>query len=395
LATCGWFAAAALLAGCDAVEPKSAAQEQEETVPPSAVVQTAIVKPFEGARHIEGTATVLSPDPLLQLDGDIRAAQIAAEFSEGQADRFRKTTSLAIQTIANAERQAKADAAQLALLQKKLSQTWGSDAPFIDAKAREAVVSDLASGKTVLVRLDFPELPAGHPNNVKVAALQGGEERDVRTMWEAPSGSQSMPGLSYFALVDAAPGLRAGDRARLLADRSESLSGFLIPSSAIVIFAGQTWAYVETGANTYERRPLSLQHPVQDAYLVHEGFDADSRVVVRGASMLLAREAGPGSLDDDDEGGGSGASTNDKDDAPSAAKTPSPADGAATSKAGDDDKPASPAPDGKPASVRETGSTNRTGDMNASPAGDTGDANMPVAARSPAEKGAHPGNEPD
>ena len=170
------------------------------------------------------------------------------------------------------------------------------------------------------------------PKNVRIASLQEGSEKPVLAMWEAPSGSQAMPGSSYFALIETAPGLRPGDRARLLADRAETLAGTIVPSSAIVIFGGQAWCYVETGTKTYERRRVSMEHPLEDGYVVASEFPAGTRVVIRGASVLLAREAGPG--EDDDDAGSAKSDARPKTDGGTPAAKP----------AGEDDKRGAAAP---------------------------------------------------
>jgi hypothetical protein len=80
-----------------------------------------------------------------------------------------------------------------------------------------------------------------------------------------------------------------------------SRTGVIIPNSAIVVFAGQSWCFIETSPKKFERRAVALDLPIADGFLVNSGFSAGQRVVVRGASLLLSREAGP-SEDDDDEG---------------------------------------------------------------------------------------------
>lgn len=290
---------AAALAACDRLGSKPE-QEADATPVPPAVVETAEVQKFEGGLKLEGVATLLNSDALIQLDADIRTAEAAVEFSKGQLERFEKTKSLAIQTVATAERQAKTDETQLQLLKNKLVQTWGKSAPFLEEAARNELVGALSSGAKALVRLDFPEPGNAQPKSIRVASLQGSPEQAVAKVWEAPSGNQTMPGVAYFGLIDTAAGLRPGDRARVLAERPETLSGVIVPSAALVIYDAQSWCYVVTGANTYERRPVTLDHPVQDGYVMQSGFPPGTRIVVRGASMLLAREAGPGEDDDDD-----------------------------------------------------------------------------------------------
>jgi hypothetical protein len=185
-----------------------------------------------------------------------------------------------------------------------LQQTWGDEAPFLSADERQHLIAAISSGTRAIVRLDFMNLSGGRPKDVRVAPLGGGLETKVETLWPAPSGNSTMPGVSFFGLVPAGPGLRPGDKARLIADSPDEHPGVVIPNAAIVVTQSKSWCYVETGPETYERKAVSLDAPVDDGFLVRTGFEPGERVVVQGASTLLAREAEPGSLDDDDDDGG-------------------------------------------------------------------------------------------
>ncbi len=299
-----WFGIAVcfVLGACEAPQSEEAAKPGEAAKPPPAVVRTVALEPASGTQTTHGVANVLNPDPLVQLDADMRAAAIAAEYSKGQAERFRSTTALSRQSVDNAERQAALEASQVSLLEARLRQTWGEDAPFVRPEERQRILATLTSGAEALVRLDFPHAGADGLRNVRVSPLAGGAATSVTKFWVAPSGNLTMPGSSYFALVPAGPGLRPGDRARLTADIGAERMGVIIPSSAIVVFASQSWCYVETGPQEFKREPVSLEFPLTDGYLVAEGFAPGTKVVVRGASTLLSREAAPNFVGDDDDG---------------------------------------------------------------------------------------------
>jgi hypothetical protein len=292
-----------------------------ESTPAPPVLAIPLVK-AKDAQKLEGIATVLNPDGLLQLDADIRSATVAENFSRGQLERFRASTMLSKQMVENAVRQEGIDSSILKLGVTRLRQTWGDKAPFLNADSRQALMADIANGSRAILRLDFSDTANGIPKNVRVVRLRGGEETKVDEMWAAPSGNLAMPGVSFFGLINAGPGLRAGDRARVIADNPDSPIGVVIPSAAIVVYAGKSWCYVKTGPEKFERREVSLDAPVEEGFLVNGGFEAGTRVVVKGASILLAREATPASLDDDDDGGGGGSQ----------------------SPAGADNKPGSPSP---------------------------------------------------
>lgn len=284
------------IAACD--QPRSEAYSPEAEINFRPV--TAVVTPAEMATKISGIATLLSPDPLTQLNAEIRAAEIALGFSKRTVDRFKGTTSLGEHRLDNAERQAATDATQVALLELKLRNSWGESAPFLAAGKRQNLVDELSSGKTTLVRLDFPRSDERGPKNVRIVALGGGEETPVTTVWPAPSGSLAMPGTSFFGIMATGPGLRPGDRAKVNAERSATTAGVIVPASAVVVFAGDSWCYIEGKPGEFERRRITLTTPVADGYITNE-FAPGTKVVVEGASALLSREADPASFDDDDD----------------------------------------------------------------------------------------------
>lgn len=284
------------LGACD--EPRSEARGAAEATnfkPTSVVLQ-----PAEVAQKIDGIATLVSPEGLAQLNADLRAAEIAANFSARAYVRYKETKTLPEHSIDNAERQASTDSTQVALLKLKLRNTWGDKAPFVASGPRQQIVDELSSGRTTLVRFDFPRSVETELTNVSVQPLSGGTGTQVSAIWAAPSGSLAMPGTSFFGLMAAGPGLRPGDRARVTAQGEATSSGVVIPASAVVVYAGASWCYVEAKPGTFERKLVALDEPVTDGYLVKD-FAAGTKVVAHGASVLLSREAEPvGGVDDDD-----------------------------------------------------------------------------------------------
>ena len=285
------------LGACD--EPHSEARDVADAsnFKPTSVV----LQPAEAARKIDGIATLVSPESLAQLNADLRAAEIAANFSARAFARYKETKTLPEHSIDNAERQASTDSTQVALLKLKLRNTWGDKAPFVSPGPRQQIVDELSSGRTTLVRFDFPRSVETELTNVSVQPLSGGAGTQVSAIWAAPSGSLAMPGSSFFGLMPAGPGLRPGDRARVTAEGEAASAGVVIPASAVVVYAGASWCYVETKPDTFERKLVALSEPVDDGYLVKD-FEPGTKVVAQGASVLLSREAEPVGGDDDDDG---------------------------------------------------------------------------------------------
>ena len=200
------------LGGCNRPHSEETAKTSDPKSEPPQVAQTAELAAADSARTLTGVATVLNADTLLQIDADLRSATLSADFSRGTATRYKSTNSLSRQTIETAERQAGTDGTQQKLLETRLKHTWGDTAPFLETESRQKLIASLSAGTGAIVRMDFPELTGGTPRNVRVAPLSGGDGTPVKEMWAAPTGNQSMPGVSFFGLIDAGPGLRPGDR---------------------------------------------------------------------------------------------------------------------------------------------------------------------------------------
>jgi hypothetical protein len=80
----------------------------------------------------------------------------------------------------------------------------------------------------------------------------------------------------------------------------------VVPSDAIVVWQGESWAYEQMAPGRFRRIPVSTQLPVDGGYL--DTVIAPGTVLVtRGAQLLLSQElqpppgAAPAGGDDDDD----------------------------------------------------------------------------------------------
>jgi hypothetical protein len=83
------------------------------------------------------------------------------------------------------------------------------------------------------------------------------------------------------------PGLAVTARIPVPGPRQQ---GIVIPSSAIVRLAGKSYVYVQTAANEFVRREVTLDQPTDDGYLSTQTVAAGDRIVVQGAQLLLSEE---------------------------------------------------------------------------------------------------------
>lgn len=72
----------------------------------------------------------------------------------------------------------------------------------------------------------------------------------------------------------------------------EPLQGVTIPRAAVVRYLGKAWVYIVGENNIYQRREVSLDHPLSDGsgWFVNQGFKTGEQVVTTGAASMLSDE---------------------------------------------------------------------------------------------------------
>ncbi|HSR02829.1 MAG TPA: hypothetical protein VLM20_08550, partial [Methylophilaceae bacterium] len=85
--------------------------------------------------------------------------------------------------------------------------------------------------------------------------------------------------------------LRLGMRVTVEAnvDKNTIYNGIIIPSSAVVWYAGTPWAYFKHGDDEFIRKPIFADKEVDTGWF-NAGFETESEVVVKGAQLLLSEE---------------------------------------------------------------------------------------------------------
>jgi biotin carboxyl carrier protein len=101
------------------------------------------------------------------------------------------------------------------------------------------------------------------------------------------------------AWAGAAPGSPVG---ALVPSGGKALSGALLPERAVVQWEGLAWAYRARGVGRFERRPVSVDRPVPDGWVVTGDLVPGDTVVVTGAQELLSEEFRAGVTVGDESG---------------------------------------------------------------------------------------------
>ncbi|GGL10336.1 hypothetical protein [Caulobacter rhizosphaerae] len=242
-----------------------------------------------------GFARVLDPVPLATLDGDLVTAATAAAASRAEAART-KTLAAADATVSlkvaqAAQAQASADLAKLVLLRRRVGLEWGP--AFANDASRSRLIAELVAGRTVLVRIDAPAGTGGaHGARMQ---LSGGEMVDVAILGVARTADPRVQtgGLIGVVRGPVAARLGVGMSAPVTLSGAAGGAGVLVPRSALIRTAGQTFAYVRKDATHFERRALVAPTSQPEGLFSASGFAPGEPVVVSGASALLAAETAP------------------------------------------------------------------------------------------------------
>ena len=328
------------------VQPLSLARAQDEDEEPDYSVRLDLattlrlgieVAPLSAGEfrgEVRGFGVVVGFDGLAQTDADlataesalrasqaaVKTSEAAVETSKGALERarglFAANVSVSRQTVEAAERQVAADtrqvdadmrqqaadAAQLSLAQRKAVATWGQNLPWRNTAERAQLLARLTAGDEVLARVTFSNGVADTPATLKierVAAGQGGAGWTTNRVWSAP-GDPTVPGRSFFVLINGARGLLPGERLIASIPMGKVQQGVVIPSAAVLIAAGQGWYYERETVMpviplapfyVFNRKMLDLSQPTAEGYFL-TGGDPKQLVVVEGAGLILARETG-------------------------------------------------------------------------------------------------------
>jgi multidrug efflux system membrane fusion protein len=270
-------------------------------------------EPLAAASHRpEATAygTVLDLQPLFDLrshyataQSGAAAARASASASRAEQERSRllyeddRNISLRALQTATAGYQsdaAKADAAAVGVrdIEAAVRQQFGPAVAGWALGSESAEFVRILRRSDVLVRVTLaPGAPVKAADQIQVQAATGGR----LPAYLVSAGVPNDPGIAGAGFIyRVAAALPAGSAVTaFLPAAAQAEQGVLVPASAVVWYAGQPWAYLQTGEATFARRPLG-QPVEQDAGLfVARGLKAGERVVTQGAQLLLSEEQKP------------------------------------------------------------------------------------------------------
>ncbi len=253
------------------------------------------------AESVSGFVRVLDAGPLAQLDSDIEGAEAAAEASAAEAARSKALNAdgqaVSTKALEAAQAQARADAAKVQSLRRRIGLEWGDGLVRLNDAARARLIGDVAAGRSVLVRIDTPSgqgLAQLHSVKLDLGA-RGVVQAQV--LGAARSADPHLLSAGVIARVSgpAARTLSAGLALPVRLTSQAPVKGVVAPQGALVRSAGKTWVYVRTSADQFLRKPADgAPMPGGGGLFVPDGLKAGETVVTTGAAALFTAETNVG-----------------------------------------------------------------------------------------------------
>jgi len=156
-----------------------------------------------------------------------------------------------------------------------------------------AHLANLLNRKNVLIQVSLP-LTSSNPtsgSSINITPLDESSS-SIKAIYVSPASTSDTNGFGKTFYYSApAEQLRIGMRVNVeVGDtKSNAIKGVIIPSNAVVWYAGTPWAYFKQGKDQFVRKPISADTEVESGWF-NQNLDANSEVVVSGAQLLLSEE---------------------------------------------------------------------------------------------------------
>lgn len=245
--------------------------------------------------EVQAYGHVLDPAPLAALLVESASAKAALEASTHEYERLKLLYDQGQNASARALETARAmmqrDQIQLDSVQPRLLLSWGGAVASLPDLP--AFMHSLAERKEALVRVDLSldEAVKAPPTGGRLAALTAPEHFiPAQFLGPAPSADVQLQSQGFLLLQKTNPLPPGAAVLALLKVPGESLAGVNLPREALVRHEGEVFVYVQTGQDTFARKEIELERPMDGGWFVHEGLKPGDKVVTAGAQQLFSEE---------------------------------------------------------------------------------------------------------
>jgi hypothetical protein len=274
-------------------------------------IATAALEAARSSAAAEVYGVVVNLQPLFELRGrylaalaERRALRAAAGNGRAEYERLKQLyaddRNVSERVVQAAEAQWKADEARVQgaeqsaeSIRDEIRAAWGPTITEWTIDPEEPRFASLAAQRAVIVQIAFPHDLQSHAGRTSLSITpiaSRAAQLTARYLSPAPQTDASLPGATYFYLVEG-QALRTGMRvAGQLQLGGKTREGVALPEAAVVWHGGRAWAYVREEPTTFMRRPVSTAEEIGNAWFNAEGFEPGEQVVVSGAQLLLSEE---------------------------------------------------------------------------------------------------------
>lgn len=259
--------------------------------------------------ELQATAQVVDLQSLLMLREQYFAAQTEAQSANAALALIQQTVNrtrelyqngvnskrqLQEQQITQSAAQARVTSSQYRLqsINDHFATQWGSTLSAWAKTDGNQAFSELVSGQQALLLVSVPVGLAPLKNKPIVVSASGDRQtpQSASFIANAPQGGGVNQRETYF-FKTARTNLRTGMRlSAWIAKPQQLLTGFTIPSAALIWHAGQAMIYIKTAPEQFQRVMVTDYYPISQGYYVTADFPEHTEVVGVGAQTLLSQE---------------------------------------------------------------------------------------------------------
>ncbi len=270
-------------------------------------ITVAELRAVSAQQKITATGMVLAVQDLVALKSAYIAARLGVEKAQASLDvsqkeykrlegLYKDNQNISKKSLEAAEGLLRADQATLNASRQQLENaesavrtTWGPRVANWTAND-SPTLGQLLNLRRLPVEVTLP--PGSAFTNAPLVELTAPDGATLHASYVSsfPRVDPRIQGLSLLYLAPAHPGLGAGTTMVAHLPIQRRRKGVLVPASAVVWWQGQAWAYEQTSATQFTRRPVPTGEPLDRGYFVTQGLHAGSKIVEKGAQDLLSEE---------------------------------------------------------------------------------------------------------
>jgi hypothetical protein len=303
-----------LLVGCSKSDqnekPEGASTETSKAQPPGTVelkvnlqqmlhMKIEALSAASAPPELTGYGLVLDPAPLAAMVSEWAVARAAATASDQELERTKilhRQNTASERALQAAMSTAARDRLTVDSIRARVSLSWGR--VIASRTDLSELLRALTAQDRVIVRVELPagEAPSAPPLRARLAALSDANKTiEAEFLSSAPTTDPQLQGQGFLFLthhnaLNLTPGAAVTADLELV---GESLSGVLVPESALLRQDTRIWVYKQQSETSFVRTPVLLGPSRPGGWLVTQGLRAADKVVTQGAQVLLSEELKP------------------------------------------------------------------------------------------------------